>query len=74
MDFANYSKSLSQMVSHEVFRDCNNACFNDSGSTFVPPSKDCVTNCASRHAQFISAFDKVAKSEIPRIKELATLL
>lgn len=31
MDLSNYSKSLSQMITHEIYRDCSNACFNDQG-------------------------------------------
>lgn len=55
MDLANFSKSLSQMVSHEVFRDCSTACFSDSGIA----DKDCVKNCSAKHAQFLSVFNTV---------------
>lgn len=68
MDFANYSKSLSQMVVHEIYRDCSFACLTDNGT-----DKNCVYNCASRHAQLLSTFDRVAKTEIPKLQELSRL-
>lgn len=67
MDLANFSKSLSQMVSHEVFRDCSNACFSDSGIA----DKDCVKNCSSKHAQFLSVFNTVTKAELPNLQSLS---
>jgi hypothetical protein len=52
------------MVSHEVFRDCSNACFSDSGV----PDKDCVKNCSAKHAQFLSVFNTVTKAEMPKLQ------
>ena len=64
MDLANYSRSLSQMVTHELFRDCNMACLNDQSGN---PDKSCVQNCASKGSQYLSAFDRIIKSEIPKL-------
>jgi len=70
MDLANYSKSLSQMITHELFRDCNMACLNDQTGN---PEKSCVENCASKGSQFLSVFDKVMKSEISKLQELSRI-
>lgn len=53
MDLANYSRSLSQMITHEVFRDCSMACLSDNGV----PDKACVSNCTTKSSQLMSAFD-----------------
>jgi hypothetical protein len=50
MDLANYSRSLSQMITHEVFRDCSMACLNDQNGV---PDKSCVTNCSTKATQLI---------------------
>ena len=70
MDLANYSRSLSQMITHEIFRDCNISCLNDQTGV---PDKSCVQNCATKSAQFLSAFDSVIKSEIPKLQELSRI-
>ena len=70
MDLANYSRSLSQMITHEVFRDCSMACLNDQNGV---PDKSCVTNCSTKATQLIQAFDNVIKSEIPRLQELSRI-
>lgn len=68
MDLANYSKSLSQMVVHEIYRDCHQACLTDGGAEAL-----CVKNCSSKHAQLLSKFDRLIKEEIPRLQELSRL-
>jgi len=70
MDLANYSRSLSQMITHEVFRECSMSCLNDQSGV---PDKSCVTNCTTKSSQLISAFDAVIKSEIPRLQELSRI-
>ena len=69
MDLANYSRSLSQMITHEVFRDCSMACLADNGV----PDKSCVQNCTTKSSQLMSAFDSIMKSEIPRLQELSRI-
>jgi hypothetical protein len=70
MDLANYSRSLSQMVTHEIYRDCSTAC--DSGNTGVT-DQACVKNCSAKHAQFLSTFDRVIHQEIPKLQELSRI-
>ena len=70
MDLANYSKSLSQMVVHEIYRDCSFACLNDQTDV---PDRDCVSNCASKQAQLLSTFDRTIKAEIPKLQELSRI-
>ena len=70
MDLANYSKSLSQMIVHEVFRDCSMSCLNDQTGV---PDKSCVTNCVTKSTQLMSVFDLIVKSEIPRLQELSRI-
>ncbi len=69
MDLANYSRSLSQMITQEVFRDCSMACLSDNGV----PDKTCITNCTTKSSQLLSAFDSIIKSEIPRLQELSRI-
>ena len=69
MDLANYSRSLAQMINHEIIRDCNFACLKDSGI----PEKDCVSNCASKGSQLFQAFDVVVKKEIPKLQGLSRI-
>jgi len=70
MDLANYSRSLSQMIVHDIFRDCNNSCLNDQTGI---PEKDCISNCSSKAAQFLAAFDKTIKQEIPKLQEMSRI-
>lgn len=71
MDLANYSKSLSHMINHEVFRDCNLLCLNEQ--TGGVPSRDCIANCAARHSQYLSTYDRVLKSELPKLQEVSRI-
>lgn len=72
MDLANYSRSLSTMITHEIFRECTMACFNVENASGVP-DKTCVDNCASKNVQLLTAFDKVVKTELPRLQELSRI-
>jgi hypothetical protein len=66
MDLANMSRSLSSMLNQEIFRDCSMACFNEQSYN---PDMECVKNCSSKHAQLLSAFEKVTKAEMPKLHE-----
>ena len=64
MDLSNFTKSLSQMVTHEIYRDCSTACFSDQGE----PDKTCVKNCSAKHVQFLAAFGSITSQEIPKLQ------
>ncbi len=66
MDLANFSKRLSGSLTQEIYRDCNMACFQES--TYNPDTQ-CLKNCSSKAAQFLSAFEKITKTEVPKLQE-----
>ncbi len=70
MDLANYSRSLSTMLTQEIVRDCNMNCFNQDTGV---PDKSCITNCASKQAQLLTAFEKTMKTEMPKLQELSRI-
>lgn len=70
MDLENYSRSLSQMVRHEIYRDCNMACSDDTTAT---PLKECVINCAAKQAKLLTAFDKTIKLELPKLQDISRI-
>jgi len=45
MDLANFSRSLSHMVSNELYLDCTLNCIDEK---IGGPNKDCVKNCVGR--------------------------
>jgi hypothetical protein len=69
MDLANFSKSLSSMLTQEIYRDCNSACTqNDSQS-----DAECAKNCSSKGATLIQKFEQAVKTEIPRLQEVSRI-
>lgn len=68
MDLANYSRSLSQMLTHEIYRDCHAACLSNEQT-----NSECTRNCSSKHAQLLSKFEQTVKLEIPRLQELSRI-
>lgn len=70
MDLANYSKSLSNMVTQEIIRDCNISCFKEESGV---PDRDCVNNCVGKSASFLAHFNKVIRTEIPKLQEISRI-
>jgi hypothetical protein len=70
MDLANYNSSLSSMIGHEIFKDCNMACFNDQTGI---PEKSCTKNCTSKSAQFLKIFNVAMNTQIPVLNELSRI-
>ena len=58
------------MLQHEIYRDCNNACFNQETGV---PEGDCVKNCATKNGKLLVTFVSLIRSEIPKIKEISGL-
>ena len=71
MDLANYSRSLSNMINHEVFRDCNASCLNYQTGK---PAEECAKNCSAKHAQYMSEFDFTIKAELPKLQEASRII
>lgn len=65
MDSAFFSKSMSNMISNEMFRDCNMACFKEDS---IETDKVCVKNCSSKSVQLMKAFERVTNTELAKIK------
>lgn len=66
MDSAFLSKSMSNMISNEIFRDCNMACFKEES---IETDKFCVKNCSSKSVQLLKAFERVTNAELTKIQE-----
>jgi len=71
MDLANMSKSISSMLSQEIIRDCNMACFKEESHQ---TDKECIKNCSSKGVQLLSAFERVAKTELPKLHEPSRII
>jgi hypothetical protein len=68
MDQANFNTSLSSMIAHDIFRDCNQACFNDSSAI---PDKSCIQNCTRKAGQFLTVFNVSVSTTIPLLNEMS---
>ena len=70
MDLANFNKSLSQSITHEMMLECNRLCFNEGESI---PNVDCIRNCTFKQCQLLKIFNNTIHQEIPRLQELTRI-
>ena len=70
MDLANFNTSLSSMIAHDILRDCNQACFNDSTAI---PEKSCIQNCTTKAGQFLTVFNASIANTIPILNEMSRI-
>ena len=68
MDLANFNTSLSSMIAHDIFRDCNLACLNDQSGI---PDKSCIQNCTRKAGQFLAVFNVSVSTTIPILNEMS---